>query len=241
MTDRFNTIAGWVLFAAIVALGLSILSGMFFSADRPERPEQLGYPIEGVIEEGDVDEGPQLALLLATGSVEAGERSYAKCVACHTIEQGGADGIGPNLYGVMGVPIGQHVAGYAYSNALADHGGEWSYENMDDWLASPRNFAPGTKMSFAGLSNAEERANVILYMHRHGGGPPFPEPEIAEEETVENGETVESEAGTDVQPGGDPTTGAGPGVSPGAEAAGAVAAEQPVATQGTTEGVATGP
>ena len=234
MTDRFNTIAGWVLAAGIVALGLSILSGLYFHADRPERPEKMGYAIEGVIEEGAGEEGPALATLLATGSAEAGQAVFARCAACHTVEQGGPNGIGPNLYGVMGVPIGRHAAGFAYSTALATKGGDWTYEAMDEWLASPRGFAPGTKMSFAGLSSPEDRANVILYMHANGGGPPFPEPPL--EEAAEG--EIASEAGDDAQPvAGDPTIGAGPAEGPGMQAAGAVAAEQPSAETGQTNPV----
>lgn len=225
MTDRFNTIAGWVLAAGIVALGLNAISARVFHADRPERPEEMGYPIEGVVEEGADDAGPDLGTLLAAADVAAGERSFAKCVSCHTVEQGGANGIGPNLYGVVGAPIGKHVAGFAYSSALADHGGDWTYENLDDWLANPRGFAPGTKMSFAGLGNPEERANVIAYMHANGGGPPFPAP-AAPEAAEEN---VEGAA-------------VGPGAAEGeatesVEAAGAMSMDQPVPGESQTNPV----
>ncbi|HLV06558.1 MAG TPA: cytochrome c family protein [Croceibacterium sp.] len=212
MTDRFNTIAGWTLFAGIVALGLSILSDMYFGADKPHRPETMGYAIEGVVEEG-ADEGPSLALLLASGDPAKGEASFAKCVSCHTINQGGANGIGPNLYGIMGQPIGKHAAGFAYSSDLASFGGEWTYEVMDEWLRSPKGMVPGTKMSFAGLGNPEERANVILYMVQNGGGPPLPEPP-AEEPAAEGDEGAETGA-------------AGPAEEAGQAAAGAVAQEQP--------------
>jgi cytochrome c len=213
MTDRFNTIAGWVLFSGIIALGLSILSGMYFGGDKPHRPATMGYPIEGVVEAGAADEGPALATLLATGDAAAGENSFAKCISCHTIEQGGANGIGPNLWGVMGTPIGQHVPGFAYSSALASHGGSWTYEAMDDWLRSPRGFAPGTLMSFAGLGNAQERANVMLYMRANGGGPALPEPPVAD--AVEEA-AIEA-------PG-------GPQIVPGPAAAGATAMPVPVDT-----------
>ncbi len=176
MSDRFNTIAGWVLFAGIIALGLSALFARVFESHVPEEPGQFGYFIEGGEEEGAAEEGPSLALLLNTGSAEAGEQVFAKCSSCHSIEQGGANGIGPNLYGVMGKPIGQHAAGFAYSDALASKGGEWTFENMSEWLLSPRAFANGTKMSFAGLSSAEDRANVMLYMLANGAGLPIPPP-----------------------------------------------------------------
>ena len=198
MQDRFNTIAGWVLFSGIVALGASILSGKYFHADSHEGPETPGFFIEGVEEGGGGDAGPDLGTLLASGDAAAGEKVFAKCTACHTINQGGANGIGPNLFGVMGTPIGSHVPGFAYSSALADHGGNWSWENMDEWLKSPKGFASGTKMSFAGLGKAEDRANLMLYMETMGGGPAKPEPAAVEEPAAE-GEPVDAEASAEAQ------------------------------------------
>lgn len=184
MDDRFNTAAGWVLGAAIVALGASIVSGMYFHADSAEHPEEAGYFIEGAAEEGGADEGPDLGTLLASADAAAGEKVFAKCTACHTIDQGGANGIGPNLYGVMGASIGAHAAGFAYSSALSEKGGDWTWEAMDEWLTSPRAFASGTKMSFAGLSKPEDRANVMEFMSTYGGAPAKPEPAPAETEEV---------------------------------------------------------
>jgi cytochrome c len=175
MNDNFNTIAGWALAAGIVALGLSYASGQYFHGDKPHRPEKMGYPIAGVIEEGP-EQGPDLGTLLAQGDPAKGQAIFAKCTACHTIEQGGANGIGPNLFGTVGEPIGQGKGGFAFSGDLAGHGGEWSFENLDSWLKSPKAFAAGTKMTFAGLSKPEDRANVILYLMQNGGGPPLPAP-----------------------------------------------------------------
>lgn len=175
MGDKFNTIAGWVLFGGIVALGLSSVSSRFFMADKPHAPHEAGYEIVAAEEEGEGDSGPSLAMLLAEADVAGGEKVFAKCTACHTVNQGGANGIGPNLYGIMGQPIGQHIAGFAYSGALSGHGGDWTFENMDAWLASPKAFAPGTKMSFAGLSKPEDRANIIAYLNAQGSNLPLPE------------------------------------------------------------------
>ncbi|WP_428027526.1 c-type cytochrome [Altererythrobacter sp.] len=186
MNDRFNTAAGWVLFSGIVALGLAILSGKFFHADGHEELETPGYVIEAGEEGGGEAAGPDLGTLLATGDPAAGEKIFAKCTACHTVDQGGANGIGPNLFGVMGKPIGKHVAGFAYSSALSDHGGDWTWENLDAWLASPRGFANGTKMSFAGLSKPEDRANVMLFLESKGGAPAKPAPAAAEEAGAES-------------------------------------------------------
>jgi cytochrome c len=213
MDDRFNTAAGWVLFAGIVALGGSIVSGMYFAADKHAHVEEPGFFIQGEAEEGGEDAGPDLGTLLAAADPTAGEKVFAKCTACHTVNQGGADGIGPNLYGVIGKPVGKHAAGFAYSSALSDHGGDWSYENLDHWLANPRGFANGTKMSFAGLSKPEDRANVIAFLKANGGGPDYPAPAAP---------AAEDEAAAPVE-GEEPTE---------AEAAGATGADEPVAEEG---------
>lgn len=187
--DLFNTAAGWVLFAGVVGLGLSILADKYFHGYNPERPEELGYVIEGAEEAGG-ETGPSLATLLASATPEAGAKVFAKCQACHTIEQGGPNGIGPNLYGVMGTPIGKHAAGFGYSAALSGKGGEWTWENLDAWLSGPRAFADGTSMSFAGLSKAEDRANLLVFLEANGGGPPRP----VEEAAPEGGDVAEEEA-----------------------------------------------
>lgn len=175
MDDRFNTIAGWTLFAGIVALGLSSISGHYFSADKPHRPHHMGYKIEGVVEEGagGAAEAP-IEARLASADVAKGEGIFKKCVACHTIAPGGPSGIGPNVHGVVGGPIGKHAAGFAYSPALAGKGGAWDWGNLDQWLKSPSSFAPGTKMTFAGLPNPQDRADVIAYMNSQGSNKPLP-------------------------------------------------------------------
>ncbi|MBX7533650.1 cytochrome c family protein [Qipengyuania sp. 1XM1-15A] len=214
MDDRFNTASGWVLFSGIVALAASIGAGMYFHADSYDYPEDkdFGYFVEAEEEEGGADAGPDLGTLLASADAAAGERVFAKCTACHTIDQGGANGIGPNLYGVMGKAIGSHAPGFAYSSALSDHGGEWTWENMDAWLTSPRGFANGTKMSFAGLSKAEDRANVMEFMATYGGAPAKPEPAAPAAEEGAEGVAVEGEEPSE------------------AEAAGAMGADEPVAS-----------
>jgi len=195
MQDNTNTTFGWILFSGIVALGLSIGAGMYFHADAPEPPEEGGMHVEGGAEGPAAEAGPSLATLLASGDAAAGEKIFAKCVACHTINQGGANGIGPNLFGTVGEAIGQGKAGFAFSSVLSGHGGTWTYENLDAWLKSPRGFANGTKMSFAGLSSAEDRANVILYLRENGGGPALPAPEApAAEEPTEGADAADAGA-----------------------------------------------
>ena len=174
MDNRFNTIAGWALAGGIVLLGTSLVAGEYFKA---ERPEHMGYPIAGVVEEGN-DAGPAadppIALRLASANIQAGQASFAKCQSCHSINQGGANQMGPNLWGTVGEPIGQGKGGFAFSSALSGHGGTWTFENLDQWLKSPQSFASGTRMSFAGLSDPQERANVIAYLNSNGSNLPFP-------------------------------------------------------------------
>ncbi len=178
MDDRFNTIAGWTLFGGIVALGLSSLSAHYFLADKEHRPETMGYAIEGVEEEGGAGAAAELPLpnLLAKADVKAGEALFAKCKACHTAEQGGANGIGPNLYGVVGEAVAAGRGGFAFSDALKAKGGKWDFESLDAWLKNPKAYADGTKMSFAGLPKGEDRANVIVYLNSLGSNLPLPAP-----------------------------------------------------------------
>ena len=175
MDDRFNTIAGWTLFGGIAALGLASLSSHYFRADKVERPEKLGYAITGVEAEGGapVKEAP-LEQRLATGDVKKGEATFAKCTACHTIVSGGANGIGPNLWAVIGDGIAVGRGGYAFSDALKKHTGKWDFAEMDKWLTNPKAYADGTKMSFAGLSDGQDRANVIVYHNTQGSNVPLP-------------------------------------------------------------------
>ncbi|WEK48221.1 MAG: cytochrome c family protein [Candidatus Andeanibacterium colombiense] len=178
MTDRFNTIVGWFLFSAIVALGFSIVSGLYFRADKHHEVEKPGYPIAAAAAEGE-GSGPSFMSLLAKADVAKGQAIFAKCMACHTDNQGGANGIGPNLYGVVGDSIAEGRGGFAFSDALKSKDGKWTFENLDAWLTSPRAFANGTKMTFAGLSSAEDRANIVAYLNTQGSNLPLPAADAA--------------------------------------------------------------
>lgn len=215
MDDRFNTAAGWVLFSGIVALGGAIASGMYFQADKHPHVEKPGFALEGAAEEGGEAGGPDLGTLLAAADPAAGEKVFAKCTACHTINQGGANGIGPNLFAIAGKAIGKHAPGFAYSSALSGHGGDWTWENLDAWLANPRGFADGTKMSFAGLSKAEDRANLLAYLKANGGGPDYPAPAAPAADAAAAGDAAATA----------PVAGEAPSEG---EAAGATAADEPV-------------
>ena len=193
MDDRFNTIAGWTLFAGIVALGASIVAGETFKG---ERPEEMGYPIEGVVQEGEggaAEAEKPIAFYLASADSAAGEQVFKKCTACHNADKGGANALGPNLWGVLGEPVGKGK-GFAFSPALSGVGGSWNWDNMNAWLTSPKKFAPGTKMTFAGLSNPEDRANVIAFLNAHSDAPKPMPAAPAEAAAPADGEKAAAEA-----------------------------------------------
>ncbi len=194
MDDRTNTIAGWVLGAGIVALGASIVSGEIFHS---ERPEKMGYPIAGV------DNGPAgkeaekpIAFFLASADPAKGADVFKKCSACHNAEPGGANALGPNLYGIMGAPHSSKP-GFAYSAILTEKKGTpWTWDDMSAWLANPKKYAPGTKMTFAGLSSPEDRANVMAYLNSKSSAP-IPVPAAPAEAVVEGGAAAGPSAGDD--------------------------------------------
>jgi cytochrome c len=180
MDDRFNTIAGWTLFAGVVGLGLTSISHHYFQADKNPRPEKMGYAIAGVVSsaEGAAAVEP-IANRLATADVAKGAQVFKKCGSCHVDVQGGPNGIGPNLYHVVGEAVGQGAGGYPFSDALKAVGGNWDWDKLDHWLTSPKAMAPGTKMTFAGLDDPQDRANVIAYLNTQGSNLPLPKPAAA--------------------------------------------------------------
>jgi cytochrome c len=171
MMDKTNTFLGWTLFAAIVALGSTILTGEYF---REETPEAGGYAVADATP-GAGAGGAEAAkpTNFAAGDPAKGAEIFKKCASCHTITSGGANGIGPNLYGVMGKKHG-HVAGFAYSAGMLAKPGNWDFEGMDAWLKNPKKYVEGTKMSFAGLSKPEDRADLIVYINAQGSNLPLP-------------------------------------------------------------------
>jgi len=184
-SDQFNTIAGWTLAAGIVALGATIVTGQLF---KHHPVEAGGYAVESADggAEGGAAKDPPIALLMQTADAAKGAEVFKKCASCHTINNGGANGIGPNLYGVMGKKHG-HMAGFAYSAGMLAKPGNWDFEGMNDWLKSPKKYVEGTKMSFAGLSKPEDRANLIAYLNAEGSNLPLPAAPAAEAAPAEAG------------------------------------------------------
>jgi cytochrome c len=173
MDNSSNTIAGWTLAGCLAALGLTIVGGMVFHSSEPKKE---GYPVEGVFEGGDSGAAAEVPIetLLPKANVAHGAEVFKKCAACHTDNSGGANQIGPNLYHIVGDSVAEGRGGFAFSDALKSKGGKWGFDELNAWLTSPRKYAPGTKMTFAGLANPQDRADLIVYLNGQGSNLPLP-------------------------------------------------------------------
>lgn len=168
---EWNKIAGAVLFAALIIMGIREVANTVYA---PSHDAESAYAIATNEVSPAVDElleAPSLAQLLAAGDPALGQRTYGRCRSCHTVDQGGGNRVGPNLFGVVGAALGTRE-GFRYSSALLAKGGAWSYEALDAWLESPRKYIPGNKMAYAGLRKPEDRANMILYLRGFSDAPP---------------------------------------------------------------------
>ncbi len=184
----FNKIAGAVLSALLVIVASRTFVDILYPPGDHEagtaiQVTQNPVPAEGeqVAEaekpaEGDAakPDAPSLSVLLASANPDEGQKSVRSCAACHGWEQGGANKIGPNLYGIVGKDIAS-VPGFSYSAALQEKEGAWTFEALDAFLLNPKGWAPGTKMAYAGLKDAETRANIIAFLNQQSANPlPLP-------------------------------------------------------------------
>ena len=141
-------------------------------------PRQLKDQAEGAAPSAAKAPEQPIEKLLASASVEKGQAAAKQCQSCHTFEKGGANRVGPNLWGIVGRPKAS-VAGFNYSAAMKAKGGNWSFDDLNKFLASPRGFIQGTNMSFAGLARDSQRADLIGYLRAQADSP-VPLPKAAE-------------------------------------------------------------
>ena len=177
-----NKIAAGVLVPLLFVVGLNVFSGIIYT---PHKPAVPGYELaspEPAAEQGSDQQAQAepLPVRLASADAAKGQGAAKKCLACHVFDKGGPNKIGPNLYGVVGRAKGSHE-GFAYSGAMKGKGGEWSYDDLDHFLANPKGYVAGTIMAFAGVSNPKERADILGYLRSLSDSPvAFPQPAAAE-------------------------------------------------------------
>jgi len=172
---EINKIITAILVTILVVFGIGKISDIIFDKDdknivayKVETPE--GTAGEANAAETNVD----LNALFTMADIAHGEKVFKKCKACHSINAGGGNKIGPKLWNVMFRPVGS-IADYKYSKALASYGKEWNWEEMNSFLTKPSKWIKGNKMGFAGLKDERDRASVILYLNQSSDNPkPLP-------------------------------------------------------------------
>ena len=171
---ELNKIIAAILMVALLVIGLGKIADVAFHVKKPKNP---GYKVEGQVqlvssksETSKVIEKIDIVAVLAQGDVTSGEKIFKKCAACHSINKGGANKIGPALYNVVGRRVGG-VADYKYSKALASYDKKWTFEELNGFLLKPATYLKGTKMSYAGLRKEKDRASVIKYLNQKSDSP----------------------------------------------------------------------
>ena len=175
---ELNKIIAALLMVALLVIGIGKFSDIIFHVEKPETP---GYRIDmeqvvtakastGAAEVEKVD----IMALMTMGDIASGQKIFKKCAACHSINKGGKNNIGPALYNVVGRKIGE-LSDYKYSKALASYEKEWTFEELNGFLIKPSKWIRGTKMAYAGLRKEKDRASVIKYLNQNSDNPvPLP-------------------------------------------------------------------
>jgi cytochrome c len=174
----FNKIAGATLATGLLIFGLQNLTSIVFEKAPPAKP---GYAIAVAADTSEGGEAadviPDWGTVLPKADIAKGQTITGKCASCHQFDPAGTNNIGPGLFGVVGRPPGTH-AGYAYDSAMQDFAKThtaWTYDLLYQFLKNPQGFMAGTKMTFVGLKDPQDRINVIAYL-RSNGSPNFPIP-----------------------------------------------------------------
>jgi cytochrome c len=179
---ELNKVLGAILGTLLALLVINIAAGAIFAPTKPAKPgHEIGVPEQKPGEEGKPPQQEQqqpIEQLLATADIGRGENVAKKCAACHTFSKGGRSLVGPNLWGVVGRPKASQP-GFNYSAALKSKGGNWTVEDLNQFITNPKGSIPGTNMTFAGVPRASERADIIAYLNSLSDNP-VPLPKAAE-------------------------------------------------------------
>ena len=175
---EINKIIAAVLLIALIVIGIGKIADLAFKVDKPkisaykiEIPED---PSSKKVKTEKVEQKIDIGALLALGDINHGEKVFKKCAACHLVNKGGANKIGPALYGVLGRKVAS-IQDYKYSKAMSGYDKDWTFEEMNGYLKKPQSYIKGTKMAFAGLRKEKDRASVILYLNQNSDNPiPLP-------------------------------------------------------------------
>ena len=171
-----NKIIISIVLAVILVLGINKITDVIFYVEKPEKSAYQVANITTVASTTSAEtssensESGNIIALFASTSAADGAKVFKKCAACHSITQGGGNKIGPALWAVLGRQAGS-ISDYKYSKGMRAYGKTWSFEEMNGFLIKPKDWVKGTKMSFAGLKNAKDRAAVILYMNENTSSP----------------------------------------------------------------------
>ena len=171
---ELNKIIAAILMVALLVIGLGKIADGVFHVEKPKDP---GYQVEVVSQVSsetslatEMVEKIDITAVMALGDITSGEKIFKKCAACHSINKGGKNKIGPALYNVVGRAVGG-VDDYKYSKTLASYGKEWTFEELNGFLTKPSSYLKGTKMSYAGLRKEKDRASVIKYLNQNSDKP----------------------------------------------------------------------
>ena len=171
---EINKIIAAILMVALLIIGIGKISDILFHVEKPKTPGYIVEVEEVVSSKSSTNEISEkmvdIAALMALGDVASGEKIFKKCAACHSINKGGKNNIGPALYNVVGRQVGA-VSDYKYSKALVGYGKAWTYEELNAYLIKPAKWIKGTKMAFAGLRKEKDRASVIKYLNQNSDSP----------------------------------------------------------------------
>ena len=170
---ELNKIIAAILMVVLLVIGLEKVADGVFHVNKPKNPGyqvETGSQLTSATLSTNIIEKVDIVAIMALGDVASGEKVFKKCAACHSINKGGKNKIGPALYNVVGRAVGG-VDDYKYSKALASYGKEWTFEELNGFLTKPSTYLKGTKMSYAGLRKEKNRASVIKYLNQNSDNP----------------------------------------------------------------------